>query len=417
MVKKLLPWILVALVVGLAWRFWPRAADIEAAVFEGGGESGSDAAVSRKALVPNGAAVETPVRPAAFSAQEVRDPAPPAEAAALLSAVPAAAGARALDRWHREGSGTWRPLAGEEDAAEALRAFAGVWEGRGAAYAAQLRIDVPRCLGEEFAGYAKAFAERSVGGLDDALQAASRRGPAWMAWTEALVIEALGAQQDLVAGAALGRLLEEMAADAYPRPRILALGDWTARLRARVRAWAPFKEYEVVSGDSLDLICRKFRKEGLKLRFGWLMEVNGRSSDRIRLGETLRIPTAPLRVLALRGQCLVALYCGSIPIHLFEASYGRPGEETPLGRFTLQDFLVEPVDWGLNPPVPYGHPAHRLGTRWMGFAEDRAYGIHGNNCADDVGRFESAGCIRMRNGEVEALFDLLPEGCEVEVRG
>jgi lipoprotein-anchoring transpeptidase ErfK/SrfK len=53
----------------------------------------------------------------------------------------------------------------------------------------------------------------------------------------------------------------------------------------------------------------------------------------------------------------------------------------------------------------------------MGFSENTDYGIHGNTDADEtIGSFESLGCIRMHNSEVEELFELLPRGGKVIVR-
>ncbi len=393
--KKLLPLFLVLFVAALAWRFWPEEAPVEAA----GPEEGTPVFVPLDA---------PPVEP-----QPEAQTAPPPVAAPPANA---AAGLRALNDWHRSSNRSWAPAAGQEAFAAPLAAFARIWEGSAGSYAAELRIEAPAELGPGFQAFAAAFAEGGLAALADGLARDAARGPAWNAWSEALVAEALRTQQDALAGPALGRLLEQMVADDYDRERILELGEYASTLRSRAQSWARKEVYRVVSGDSLDSIGRKYRAQGSPLRFGWMMEFNRKRSDTIRLDETLQIPLDPLHLLGLRSKCILALYCGDTPIHLYEVSYGKPGHETPVGTFTLTDFLVEPIDYGLDPPVPYGHPDHRLGTRWMGFAEAKEYGIHGNNVDDRVGAHESAGCVRMINGEVEQLFELVPRNGKVEIR-
>jgi len=54
--------------------------------------------------------------------------------------------------------------------------------------------------------------------------------------------------------------------------------------------------------------------------------------------------------------------------------------------------------------------------RATGDTEDvRGYGIHGTWEPSSIGKAESAGCIRMRNEEVEELYSLIPNGTAVEI--
>ena len=45
----------------------------------------------------------------------------------------------------------------------------------------------------------------------------------------------------------------------------------------------------------------------------------------------------------------------------------------------------------------------------------KGYGIHGTNRPTSIGKAASHGCIRMRNQDVEELFDLVQVGDEVEL--
>jgi lipoprotein-anchoring transpeptidase ErfK/SrfK len=60
---------------------------------------------------------------------------------------------------------------------------------------------------------------------------------------------------------------------------------------------------------------------------------------------------------------------------------------------------------------PSDHKNNPLGTRWIpieGAGKD--YGIHGTWEPDSIGKESSKGCIRMRNEDVQWLFDLIVAG-------
>jgi len=48
----------------------------------------------------------------------------------------------------------------------------------------------------------------------------------------------------------------------------------------------------------------------------------------------------------------------------------------------------------------------------MGF-DLESYGIHGTNKPEELGLQITLGCVRMRNGDVEEVFDIVPTGTEV----
>ena len=45
----------------------------------------------------------------------------------------------------------------------------------------------------------------------------------------------------------------------------------------------------------------------------------------------------------------------------------------------------------------------------------KGYGIHGTNMPNSIGKAASHGCIRMRNHDVEELFELVQVGDSVEL--
>jgi lipoprotein-anchoring transpeptidase ErfK/SrfK len=69
--------------------------------------------------------------------------------------------------------------------------------------------------------------------------------------------------------------------------------------------------------------------------------------------------------------------------------------------------------------VPFGDPQNPLGTRWLPWlsgGEKTGFGFHGTNEPDAVGGRVSQGCVRMRNEDVELLYEILPQGSRVVVR-
>lgn len=78
-------------------------------------------------------------------------------------------------------------------------------------------------------------------------------------------------------------------------------------------------------------------------------------------------------------------------------------------------------------PSPYGewiitwkayHSGDIFGTRFLGLNVPwGGYGIHGTNRPWSIGRFASQGCIRMRNRDIEELFEWVPVGTPVRIEG
>lgn len=88
---------------------------------------------------------------------------------------------------------------------------------------------------------------------------------------------------------------------------------------------------------------------------------------------------------------------------------------TPEGSFTVLVKAADPYYRRKN--IKGGSPDNPLGTRWIGFdaegTDGRIYGIHGTNNELSIGKYVSNGCIRMRNKNVEELYNRIPLGTKV----
>ena len=83
---------------------------------------------------------------------------------------------------------------------------------------------------------------------------------------------------------------------------------------------------------------------------------------------------------------------------------------TPVGEFFISGKKREPSWKG----YPFGHPENVLGTRWMRLTKisdgsNEGYGIHGTSEPESIGTASSLGCIRMKNEDVEELFNFIPD--------
>lgn len=327
-------------------------------------------------------------------------------------------GIRFLNQWNRSEE-SMRSKFPNSGSSEWQTCLAGFVEGQAspAAYRADLRIAVPTVFGPSFAGFAEAYGQGGLPELSSALASSESQGPGWMVWAEAAVRQAVEKQNFATGGKILVLLLPAMLNDGYPSARVLELAKLANHLMANAASFVKSERYTVQSGDSLWKICRDWKKKGVYFNSGWLKTFNGKVRDSIRLGENMKIPTGPLMVTIWREARLLALHADGTPVRLVSASMGKIGEETPLGSFTIGECLEEPVYWPQDgrSAIPFGNPDNPLGTRWLGFVEKSSYGIHGTNTPDTIGSFESEGCIRLTNEQVDELFSLIGPGVQVRI--
>ena len=210
-----------------------------------------------------------------------------------------------------------------------------------------------------------------------------------------------------------------------------ALARWSAALgqaqqgyRWNRRAAWPAAEMQVKEGDSLIAIRKRFLTDhpGLLMCTGLIARANQLPNERaIRPKDTLRIPTDPANVLVDLSAMWVFYRHGTEVVAAWEVGIGKDGSSTRPGAYTIGLKQKEPAWFPLGrSPVPYGDPENPLGTRWMAWFQDGRevshLGFHGTNDPAGIGKRVSEGCIRMRNADVEALFDILPEGAPVVVQ-
>lgn len=113
------------------------------------------------------------------------------------------------------------------------------------------------------------------------------------------------------------------------------------------------------------------------------------------------------------------LYEADQLIQRYDIAVGQDTWETPVGHFAVLDMRRHPL-WQhpiTGEAVATG-PDNPLGSRWIGFAYDSGYhiGIHGTNQEELMGQAVSHGCVRMRDADVQGLFNQLAIGTPITVR-
>ena len=165
---------------------------------------------------------------------------------------------------------------------------------------------------------------------------------------------------------------------------------------------------EVQSGDTLGKLAKKY---GTTVEL--IKKKNNLSSDVIRLGQKLYIWTGSLNIFVDKSQNILILKDGDQVVKVYSVATGA-NNITPVGTFKITSKLVNPVWFKAGAVIPPESPQNVLGSRWMGF-DLPGYGIHGTVDPEKMGQQVTAGCVRMRNEDVEQLYDLIPVSTSVTI--
>jgi L,D-transpeptidase ErfK/SrfK len=124
-------------------------------------------------------------------------------------------------------------------------------------------------------------------------------------------------------------------------------------------------------------------------------------------------PRAARRIVVSIPDRKIAILEDGTVLKTWSTAVGAPRTPSPAGSFTVVVRLIDPT-WYYRGKVVAPGKANPLGTRWLGLSA-AGYGIHGTNAPASIGRNASHGCIRMRNREVEELFEMVAVGDMVEL--
>ncbi|WP_237391632.1 L,D-transpeptidase family protein [Paenibacillus dendrobii] len=90
----------------------------------------------------------------------------------------------------------------------------------------------------------------------------------------------------------------------------------------------------------------------------------------------------------------------------FPVATGKTPSLTPEGSFEIVNKIKNRPYY--KEKIPGGDPRNPLGDRWIGLdvngTNGTTYAIHGNSNKNSIGKYVSAGCIRMYNDDIHWLF-------------
>jgi LysM repeat protein len=170
--------------------------------------------------------------------------------------------------------------------------------------------------------------------------------------------------------------------------------------------------YCVRPGDSLGRIAKKFGTT-----VGLIKSINRLDTNTIFPGDRLKIVKGTVHLEVFKAQFTLSVFIEGVWVRDYSIGIGA-NDKTPEGSFEIETKIVDPP-WHFRGKV-YGRddPENILGSRWMGFKRKPGlygFGIHGTTEPGSVPGAVSRGCIRMRNKDVEALFEVVPRGAKVHI--
>ncbi len=124
---------------------------------------------------------------------------------------------------------------------------------------------------------------------------------------------------------------------------------------------------------------------------------------------------APARLVVSIPDRKLALIENGRVVKVYATSVGAPVSPSPTGTFTVATRIPNPTWYHPGKVIGPGRN-NPLGTRWLGLSL-KGFGIHGTNAPRSIGKAASHGCIRLRNRDVEDLFERVRVGDVVELHG
>lgn len=120
--------------------------------------------------------------------------------------------------------------------------------------------------------------------------------------------------------------------------------------------------------------------------------------------QTMTAPTGKVTIVVKISERILELHNDGKVYKKYRIAVGKSSTPTPIGDWIViwKSFRSGDI----------------FGTRFLGLDVPwGGYGIHGTNRPWSIGHFISQGCIRLRNKDIEELFEWVPVGTPVRIEG
>jgi lipoprotein-anchoring transpeptidase ErfK/SrfK len=190
--------------------------------------------------------------------------------------------------------------------------------------------------------------------------------------------------------------------------------------------WAD--QYSVQPGETLEKIAPRY-----DLTWPFVQHINKISDPkRLRYGVNLKLVKGPFHAVVTKSRFTIDIYLGapggpgSLYVCTFPVGLGQD-DSTPTGTWEVAPHrkLVHPQYFdprGGGLVYDAMDPKNPLGEFWIGLTGTdgdavgkQSYGIHGTIEQDSIGKQSSMGCVRLRKGDIDQVYEMLVEGKSVVI--
>ena len=154
--------------------------------------------------------------------------------------------------------------------------------------------------------------------------------------------------------------------------------------------------------------------KGYSVPWQYLAKLNHVDPKKLRPGQRLKMIKGPFSAIVELNNFLLTVHAYGYYVKAYSIGIGKDSS-SPIGKLTVINKVPNP-----QYTDPQGHvldgsdPNNPLGSRWLDLG--KGYGIHGTIAPNSIGKAESRGCIRLRNEDVEEVYDMLAVGSQVSIR-
>jgi len=210
-------------------------------------------------------------------------------------------------------------------------------------------------------------------------------------------------------------LAYELAADRSAKRKVVSqLDPFIQRMVFAGRYTPLLKSHTIQPGESLFEIAAEHRTTVDALR-----RLNDLKSDVIQPRQRIRVLPGKVKLFVDKSDFLLWVTLDGKLLAEYPVGLGKDNG-TPTGTFVIRVRQKDPTWWRTGQPaIPPKDPRNILGTRWLGFQETQdlaGFGIHGTEDPGTIGKESSAGCVRLRNQDIEVLYDFVSYGTEVVIQ-
>ena len=117
--------------------------------------------------------------------------------------------------------------------------------------------------------------------------------------------------------------------------------------------------YQVQPGDMLQKIAGQY-----DVTWQYLAKLNRVDPRKVRAGQRLKVIKGPFSAIVDLSDYEITIHAHGYYVTRYPVGIGKDGS-SPIGKFTVQEKLVDPTYYGPTASIEHDDPANPLGERWI----------------------------------------------------